>query len=191
MNQEPSPSRGRIQLFFWLALTSAVINLIAGGIFVPQKFRVIHHEKVLAFKAKRYVETIHNITSLSAARLYKVAPIQLGSVSSTRYTIRINTWNRNQQLLLSINHHSKCEGVHSIHVIWCSESNPPDEILHHHSHKVVIERHEVNSLNERWRIMSLENSTLGILSLDDDVLRPCEALDAAFIRWFRHPDRYV
>jgi hypothetical protein len=32
---------------------------------------------------------------------------------------------------------------------------------------------------------------LAVLSLDDDVLRPCEALDAAFIRWIRHPDRIV
>ena len=32
----------------------------------------------------------------------------------------------------------------------------------------------------------LDAPTLGILSLDKDVLRPCVALDAAFVRWTRH-----
>jgi hypothetical protein len=54
----------------------------------------------------------------------------------------------------------------------------------------VIERHVINSLNERYRILE-PTPTLAVLSLDDDVLRPCEALDAAFIRWIRHPDRIV
>eukprot|EP00956_Cyclotella_meneghiniana_P034826 scaffold108454_cov37-Cyclotella_meneghiniana.AAC.3 len=137
-----------------------------------------------------------NITTLSAARSYKLTPIQPTSLSATHYTIRINTWHRNEQLLLSINHHAKCEGVHAIHVIWCDANHdPPAEIIHHVSGKVVVERHAVNSLNERWRIMDhgslAKNTTLGILSLDDDVLRPCEALDAAFVRWTRHPDRIV
>jgi len=37
----------------------------------------------------------------------------------------------------------------------------------------------------------IEPPTLGVLSLDDDVMRPCAALDAAFVRWTRHPDRMV
>jgi len=37
----------------------------------------------------------------------------------------------------------------------------------------------------------LDTPTLGILSLDDDVLRPCIALDTAFIRWTNHPERMV
>jgi len=37
----------------------------------------------------------------------------------------------------------------------------------------------------------MDTPTLGILSLDDDVLRPCVALDAAFLRWTRHPERMV
>ena len=43
-------------------------------------------------------------------------------------------------------------------------------------------------LNERFKVV-LDAPTLGILSLDDDVLRPCAALDAAFVRWTRHPEQ--
>jgi hypothetical protein len=36
----------------------------------------------------------------------------------------------------------------------------------------------------------ISNTTIGKLSLDDDVLRPCEAYDVAFIRWSHYPERY-
>ena len=62
-------------------------------------------------------------------------------------------------------------------------------MVQHKSGKVIVERHEVNSLNERWKVM-ISNTTIGKLSLDDDVLRPCEAYDVAFIRWSHYPERY-
>ena len=45
-------------------------------------------------------------------------------------------------------------------------------------------------LNERFKVV-LDAPTLRILSLDDDVLRPRAALDAAFVRWTRkwHPEQ--
>ena len=131
------------------------------------------------------------ITTLSEARLHKVAPVSKRSIDSSQYTIRMNTWHRNEQLLISLNHHAMCEGVAVIQVIWCDKLNdPPEEVLRHKSGKVQIERHGINSLNERFRIV-IQTPTLGILSIDDDILRPCEALDAAFIRWTRHPSRLV
>ena len=132
-----------------------------------------------------------NITTLTQARNYKLTPLGSNSIHTSYYTIRMNTWRRNDQLLLSINHHAKCEGVAKIQIIWCdSENEPPEEVSNHVSGKVIIERHTINSLNERYKILS-PTPTLGILSLDDDVLRPCEALDATFIRWTRHPERIV
>jgi glucuronyl/N-acetylglucosaminyl transferase EXT2 len=129
--------------------------------------------------------------TLNEALTHQLAPITEHSIDTLQYTIRINTWQRNEQLLLSVNHHAKCEGVAQIHVIWCDDSNdPPDDIVHHVSGKVKVEKHVINSLNERFKVL-LDTPTLGILSLDDDVLRPCMALDAAFLRWTRHPDRMV
>jgi len=139
------------------------------------------------------VEDTHSKMTLQEAHSHKLKglPLPPNNIDTSQYTIRMNTWNRNEQLLLSINHHAKCEGVAEIQIIWCDTQNdPPDSILHHPSGKVKIERHHVNSLNERFKIV-LDTPTVAILSLDDDVLRPCEALDAAFVRWMRHPERMV
>uniref|UniRef100_A0A7S2LXX7 Glycosyl transferase 64 domain-containing protein n=1 Tax=Skeletonema marinoi TaxID=267567 RepID=A0A7S2LXX7_9STRA len=136
----------------------------------------------------------HSKMTLQEAHSHKLAPLlppDNNNIDTSQYTIRMNTWHRNEQLLLSINHHAQCEGVAEIQIIWCDTLNdPPDSVLHHSSGKVKIERHDINSLNERFKIV-LDTPTLGILSLDDDVLRPCEALDAAFLRWVRHPERMI
>jgi glucuronyl/N-acetylglucosaminyl transferase EXT2 len=104
------------------------------------------------------------------------------------YTIRINTWKRHEQLVVSIEHHSKCVGVAQIQVVWCEDAEPPPPLLE--NPKVVVERHTINSLNERFHILE-ESPTLGILSMDDDVLRPCEAIDSGFFKWTRNPHRMV
>jgi hypothetical protein len=114
---------------------------------------------------------------------------QLRPVDVEQYTIRINTWRRPEQLLVSVDHHASCEGVAQIQIVWCDKENEPPPQLYNYS-KVVIERHEENSLNERFRIL-FPTPTLGILSIDDDALRPCEALDAGFFKWTRFPDRMV
>jgi len=117
---------------------------------------------------------------------------ELGRIDREKFTIRVNTWRRNEQLIVSLNHHSQCEGVAQIQVIWCDDENePPAEALNHSSGKVVVERHMINSLNERFNILTEDTPTLGILSMDDDVLRPCDAIDAGFFRWVASPDRLV
>lgn len=129
--------------------------------------------------------------TLKDAHNHKLKSIATHAVDQSQFTIRINTWHRNEQLILSIKHHAKCESVKEIQIVWCdSDNEPPSEILHHKSGKVKVERHRINSLNERFKVL-IDPPTLGILSLDDDVLRPCDALDAAFIRWTRHPERMI
>ena len=105
------------------------------------------------------------------------------------YTIRINSWKRLDQLQASIQHHASCPGVVQIQIVWCmAQGEPPSWLLDHE--KVVLERHEVNSLNERFHILQ-QPPTLGILSMDDDVLRPCLAIDAGFFKWTQNYDRMV
>jgi len=106
-----------------------------------------------------------------------------------QYTIRINTWRRPEQLLVSVDWHSQCPGVAQIQIVWCDHENEPPAALEDYDN-VVIERHEANSLNERFNIL-IPPPTLGILSIDDDVLRPCEAIDAGFFKWTESPDRMV
>jgi hypothetical protein len=120
---------------------------------------------------------------------FQLEPLKL--VDYNYYTVRINTFRRNDQLLMSINHYAQCEGVAEIQVVWCdSENDPPRSVERHPSNKVVIERHDVNTLNERFNVLR-RPSTLGILNVDDDVLRACEAVDSGFFRWVRSPERMV
>jgi hypothetical protein len=105
------------------------------------------------------------------------------------YTIRMNTWRRPEQLLTSVAHHSTCPGVKQIQIIWCDKDNQPPKELDRFE-KVVIEYHEANTLNERFNILE-STPTLGILSIDDDVLRPCDAIDSGFFQWVKSPHRMV
>ena len=109
----------------------------------------------------------------------RLAP--LSEKDREQYTIRINTWKRTEELLVSLRHHSTCPGVAQIQIVWCTEQGePPAELVQlvdGSKNRVVIERHKENSLNERFRLVH-EPPTLGILSMDDDVLRPCHAIDA-------------
>lgn len=116
----------------------------------------------------------------------------LRAIDKEKFTIRINTWQRLDQLLVSIDHHASCPGVAQIQVVWCEPIEPPASLLALHPDKVLIERHTVNSLNERFHILpTTKTPTLGILSMDDDVLRPCEAIDSGFFQWTQSPDRFV
>jgi len=97
-------------------------------------------------------EDLDTKMTLDEVHSHTITPLH--SIDKTQYTIRINTWQRNEQLLLSINHHSQCDNVKEIQVIWCDmENEVPDNILHHGSGKVKVEKHVVNSLNERFKVL--------------------------------------
>lgn len=97
-------------------------------------------------------EDVDTKMTLDEVHTHTITPLH--SIDKTQYTIRINTWQRNEQLLLSINHHSQCDNVKEIQVIWCDiENEVPDNILHHVSGKVKVEKHVVNSLNERFKVL--------------------------------------
>jgi hypothetical protein len=134
------------------------------------------------------------------------------------YTVRINTWKRPDQLQISVRHYLTCTGVAQVQVIWCTAQGPVPKWLRklqRQTHgarkgsrdifvsrrslsesgmsepdKLVVEEHGINSLNERFRVLA-EPPTYAVLSVDDDVLAPCEALDAGFLRWQENPDRMV
>jgi hypothetical protein len=110
------------------------------------------------------------------AKNFSVTPLR--ALDMEQYTIRINTWKRHDQLLASVKHHSSCPGVAQIRVLWSEPGEPPPELLQ--NPKVVWEKHLVNSMNERFACKR-EPPTYGILSIDDDVVRPCEAIDSGML----------
>lgn len=117
----------------------------------------------------------------------------LREIDREYYTIRINTYQRHSQLALSVTHHMTCPGVAQIQIIWSEPEDPPpaiQELVNSSNGKVVLEYHSANSLNERFNI-TLPTPTLGILSMDDDILRPCVAIDAGFFQWIDHSHQIV
>ena len=129
--------------------------------------------------------------SLLQAKQHRIA--NLRKIDREKYTVRIMTWRRNKQLTAQIDHLSSCPNIAQIQVVWCDTVNSPPPILFNRTASetpVIVERHSKNSLNERFRVSS-STPTYGILSIDDDVVRPCEAIDAGFYRWTDHPDRIV
>lgn len=132
------------------------------------------------------------LQSLLEAKSHTLTPLR--SIDKNKYTIRMNTWRRNKQLIASVRHYSTCPDVQQIQIVWCDKENqPPQEILDltkEENARVVVEYHEKNSLNERFNVLS-KTETLGILSVDDDVLRPCVALDDGFFMWTDNPERMV
>jgi hypothetical protein len=135
---------------------------------------------------------LNNNQKESSTKQQRLLLTPLRTIDGEQYTIRINTWQRLEQLLVSIDHHASCPGVAQIQVVWCEPVEPPEQLLALHPDKVVIERHSVNSLNERFHILSTSQTpTVGILSIDDDVLRSCDAIDAGFFQWTKSPHRMV
>ena len=166
------------------------------------------------------------------------------SLDYERYTVRINTWKRQTQLGIVINHLLTCDNVAQIQVIWCIGQGPvpiwlrqlaiyagstgidnvvvqreqqQHEQQHEHAQqqhehaqqqhehaqqqheqdlplswpRLVIEEHvHDDSLNARFDVQ-LVPPTVGILTQDDDVLRPCIAMDAGFALWTWNPERLI
>ena len=121
---------------------------------------------------------------------FAVSPLR-APIDYEKYTIRMNTWKREETLRVSLGHHVTCPGVAQIQVVWCIDQGPvPEWLSNWPDDKVVVEVHVVNSLNERFSVQR-SPPTAAILSIDDDVLRPCIAYDWAFYKWTKNPDRIV
>lgn len=169
----------------------AVVDKMIG----PSRRPTYHHRPTVALSDSSLLGESHSSGSegQERARLhcYDQPLSPLRKVDKEKYTVRMNTWRRNMALQTSVDYLSTCSGVAQIQVIWCDKkNNPPDFLMNHPSGKVVVEHHKINSLNERFNLLS-PTPTLGILSIDDDMIRPCEALDNAFFRWTRAPERMV
>jgi len=104
---------------------------------------------------------------------------------SEKFTIRMNTFRRNELLKLSIDSISKCPGIAQIQIVWSDRENePPDMSFFSKDARnlVVFEKHATDSLNNRFKPL-LDISTDGIFSVDDDLVFHCEDLTLAFDTW--------
>jgi len=170
--------------------------------------RLYLHSKESMYRAKR-----QSLTSIYAAILVvvlltggflafkpvsrgeepNITVFQLSTVDVEQYTLRMNTWKRPETLRPSLIHHLSCDAVAMIQVVWCLDQGEIPEwlyLMEKEEERLVIEEHEINSLNERFNVI-IPPATKGILSIDDDVLRPCLAYDWAFYKWTMNPERLV
>uniref|UniRef100_A0A7R9UDH5 Glycosyl transferase 64 domain-containing protein n=1 Tax=Pinguiococcus pyrenoidosus TaxID=172671 RepID=A0A7R9UDH5_9STRA len=102
------------------------------------------------------------------------------------YSMRINTFRRNDLLRRSIEHYSKCSNIEDIIVVWSDQENPPPDIskwqLRPTKPHVEFEVHAVDRLSNRFKPLKMP-ATEAILSIDDDIIIRCEHLSRAMEVW--------
>lgn len=101
------------------------------------------------------------------------------------FTVRMNTWRRNDLLKKSAEHYASCTCVGQIQVVWSDQENKPPrlELFREEARaKIAFEVHDTNSLNHRFNVTS-PLDTMAIFSTDDDLEIPCEDLQFAFEAW--------
>jgi len=111
-----------------------------------------------------------------------------------RYTIVVNTFRRHEALEGFLRHYESCPNVDAIHVVWSEGPDPPTREarpeLYSAEAEVTLHGMPTTSFNNRF--LPLPGiRTAGVLSIDDDILAPCGALDAAHAAWRRHPRQLV
>ncbi len=112
------------------------------------------------------------------------------------YTIRVNTFRRNDMLKGFVRHFSTCPNVQAIQVVWSDQYNKPPPLADFdlpsaaQAAKVQFEEQPTDSLNNRFRNLSFV-PTPAVLSLDDDLEIPCDVLDFAYSVWQASPQSLV
>eukprot|EP00903_Cladosiphon_okamuranus_P009563 g9105.t1 len=109
-----------------------------------------------------------------------------GSSIERTFTVRMNTFRRNDLLKRSAEHLASCDCVDQIQVVWSDQQNAPpgmdlfaDERTRR---KVRFEVHDTNSLNHRFNATS-PVGTEGVFSTDDDLEISCADLRFGFEAW--------
>ena len=126
------------------------------------------------------------------ARFYDPIP------TNYKYTIRVNTFRRNDLLEKFLSHYVTCKDIEEITVVWSDQLNqPPMSLLHRFTDTseplgdiVKFEYHKTNSLNNRFLPLH-EIKTPGVLSIDDDLIVDCESLTYAHGLWKSHSNALV
>ncbi|CAM9097703.1 unnamed protein product [Discosporangium mesarthrocarpum] len=109
------------------------------------------------------------------------------------FTVRMNTWRRNDLLKKSVEHFGSCSSVQQVQVIWSDQENSPPPLSFFAEgikSKVFFEMHDSNSLSHRFHII-MPVETDGVFSVDDDVIIPCDDLQFAFETWLLSPSTMV
>lgn len=107
-------------------------------------------------------------------------------VMGEKYTVRLNTYKRPRYLRRLLQRLDGCAEIEEVQVVWSElDASPPDNPMEAYGMRNVpvrVERHETNSITNRFRPV-LDISTEAVLSIDDDLLPTCAQLRFAFSVW--------
>ncbi|CAM9105372.1 unnamed protein product [Choristocarpus tenellus] len=101
------------------------------------------------------------------------------------FTVRMNTWRRNDLLQKSATHFASCPFVHKVQIVWSDQENSPPRMDFFDAgvrSKIEFEIHDTSSLSHRFHAIE-PIETDGVFSVDDDVIVPCGDLWFAFETW--------
>jgi len=168
-------------------------------------FRLPDDENIALFEARNFPSSL----SLEERNAYLLAE-QL----KRKYTVRINTFRRNDLLKQVVGHYVTCPNIDNIQIIWSDLTNTPpvasfygipgliiestnskvlvskDDKLNSKNPRIQYEIHDVDSLNNRFR-PKLPINTEAVLSVDDDLHLPCDLLDFTHNVWRQSPRTMV
>eukprot|EP01038_Epipyxis_sp_PR26KG_P004192 gene4192-5963_t len=99
-------------------------------------------------------------------------------------TIRVNTFRRLDLLKIFLDSYVQCGCVAMIQVVWSDTVNkPPQSMINEFINRnVVFEIHKNNSLSNRFKPL-INIPTQSVLSIDDDLVIPCDHLLDALVVW--------
>ncbi|KAG5178560.1 exostosin, partial [Tribonema minus] len=101
------------------------------------------------------------------------------------FTVRMNTFRRNDDLKRSVDNYALCPAVTRIQIVWSDQENepPPLNFFSPAARELIeFELHTTDSLNNRFNALS-PPPTEGVFSVDDDMLFKCEDLKFAHQTW--------
>lgn len=104
--------------------------------------------------------------------------------SSSKYTIRVNTFRRPDLLKTFLNHYTTCKDVKEIQIIWSDQKTaaPIEWVRLYPNALVTFEIHKNDSLSNRFRPL-LSIKTDAVASLDDDLIITCAEMSRTFAIW--------
>lgn len=118
--------------------------------------------------------------------------ITLDKNSIHKYTIRVNSFRRNDLLEKFLAHYTTCNEVDQIQVVWSDQKyGIPSDIAEKYQYsRVKFEKHTTDRLSNRFKAIS-PIETDAVLSIDDDLLISCDQLNEALQVWVANPRTLV
>jgi len=111
---------------------------------------------------------------------------------STQVTMRVNSFRRLDLLETFLDYYKTCNVVKEIQVVWSDQRDKPptDWFSRYPAGKVLFEVHDKDSLNNRF-VPLLKLSTEAVLSIDDDLIIPCNLIEDTLSVWNSFPRALV